>query len=120
MFGIILSLNNKGVNAMKKILSLVLVLVLMMSVAVMASAEGTAFDNVGATANFAQTAGTPSIDEAFNALSDFLKLEAFQPYISGFHNALSGFYAQFDLWLKAIAPALNSFVGGLLNSGIFG
>ena len=104
---------------MKKILSVVLVLVLMMSVAVMASAEG-ALDNTGTEVVLPDMGSLPSIDEAFNALSDFLKFEAFAPYISGFHEALSGFYIQLDLWLKAIGPVLNNAIGSLLNSGIFG
>ena len=104
---------------MKKILSLVLVLVLMMSVAVMASAADGAFEDAG-TATLPEAAAMPSIDEAFNALADFLKLEAFAPYIAGFHEALSGFYIQLDLWLRALGVVLNGAVGGLLNSGIFG
>ncbi len=105
---------------MKKILSVILVLVLMMSVAVMASAADGALDNAGTGVTFPQAPSMPSIDEAFNALADFLKLEAFAPYIEGFHEALSGFYIQLDLWLRALGVVINGAIGGLLNSGIFG
>ncbi len=105
---------------MKKILSVILVLALMMSVAVMASATDGALGNSGTEAVFPEAPSMPSIDEAFNALADFLKLEAFAPYISAFHEALSDFYIQLDLWLRALGVVLNGAIGGLLNSGIFG
>lgn len=99
---------------MKKILSVVLVLVLMMSVAVMASATDSALSSSGTAVTFPESASMPSLDEAFNAIADFLKLEAFTPYISSFHEALSDFYIQLDLWLRA----LGVFVNGVL-SGVF-
>lgn len=105
---------------MKKILSVVLVLVLMMSVALVASATDGALGNAGTEAVFPEVPEMPSIDTIFNAVSDFLKLEAFKPYISGFHEALGGFYVQLDLWLRALGVVLNGAIGGLLNSGIFG
>jgi len=98
---------------MKKILSLVLVLVLMMSVAVMASATDGALDNAGTAVTFPESASMPSIDEAFEALADFLKLEAFAPYISAFHEALSDFYKQLDLWLRALGVVVNNVLGGV-------
>ena len=101
---------------MKKILSLVLVLILAMSVfAVVASAA----DGSGTAVEFPETT-LPSIAEAFQAVSDFLKLEAFTPYVEAFHTAFGDFYIQLDVWLRAIGVVLNSAIGDLLGSGIFG
>lgn len=105
---------------MKKILSVVLVLVLMMSVAVVAFATDGALETPGTETVFPETPSMPSIDGIFNAISDFLKLEAFAPYVEGFHEALGDFYIQLDLWLRALGVVLNNAIGGLLNSGIFG
>ena len=98
---------------MKKILSLVLVLVLMMSVAVMASATDGALGNTGTEVTFPQTPSMPSLDEAFNAIADFLKLEAFAPYVQSFHEALGDFYIQLDLWLRALGVVIHGVLGGV-------
>ena len=98
---------------MKKFLSLVLVLVLMMSVAVMASAEGTALEGSGTTATLPGADSLPSIGEMFDAVSDFLKLDAFMPYVDSFHTAMADFYVQLDLWLRALGVVLNGVLGGM-------
>lgn len=100
---------------MKKFLSLILVLVLMMSVAVMASAEGTALEGTGSTANLAESSTIPSIGEMFDAVADFLKLEAFMPYVESFHTALADFYVQLDLWLRALGVVINGVLGGMIG-----
>jgi hypothetical protein len=97
---------------MKKILSLVLVLVLMMSVAVVASAADT-------TEAILPEGAAVSIGEAFQAFSDFLKLEAFQPYFDAFHTAFGDFYIQLDVWLRAIGIAVNGFLDYLISNGFF-
>lgn len=100
---------------MKKILSLVLVLVLTMSLfAVVAAAEGT-----GTPVELPETT-LPSIGEAFQAVSDFLKLEALTPYFDAFHAAFGDFYIQLDVWLRAIGVVLNGALGEFLSSGFFG
>lgn len=98
---------------MKKILCLVLALVLMMSVAVMASAEGTALEGSGTTAILPEAGSLPSVGEMFDAVSDFLKLEAFMPYVDSFHEALADFYVQLDLWLRALGVVINGVLGGV-------
>ncbi len=98
---------------MKKFLSLVLVLILMMSVAVIASAEGTALPGTGTDAVLPDTGSIPSVGEMFDAISDFLKLEAFMPYIDSFHTAMSDFYVQLDLWLRALGVVINGVLGGI-------
>ena len=98
---------------MKKFLSLVLVVILMMSVAVMASAEGTALEGSGTTSILPDTTTIPSVGEMFDAVSDFLKLEAFMPYVESFHTALSDFYVQLDLWLRALGVVINGVLGGV-------
>ena len=100
---------------MKKILSLVLVLVLMMSVAVVAFATDGAGTEVAVPDE-----GIPSVGEMFQAFSDFLKLEAFTPYIDAFHSAFGQFYVQLDVWLRALGVVVNNYLGDLLNSGFFG
>ena len=97
---------------MKKFLSLVLVLVLMMSVAVIASAEGP-LPGTGTDAVLPEAGALPSIGEMFDAVSDFLKLEAFMPYVESFHTAMSDFYVQFDLWLRALGGVINGVLGGI-------
>lgn len=94
---------------MKKILSLILVLILMMSVAVVASAA----DGTGTSVTLPDAGSLPSLNDAFMAISDFLKLEAFAPYISGFHEALGDFYIQLDLWLRALGVVINGVLGGV-------
>lgn len=101
---------------MKKILSLVLVLVLAMSVfAVVASAtEGT-----GTPVELPETT-IPSVGEAFDAISDFFKLEALTPYFEAFHTAFADFYIQLDVWLRALGVVINGVLGDMLGNGFFG
>jgi opacity protein-like surface antigen len=96
---------------MKKLLSVVLVLVLTMSVALTASAVDM---SAGAAVPVAEGGITmPSIGEAFNALSDFLKLEPIMVFVNGFHEAMGGFYVQFDSWLRAIGVVVYGILGGV-------
>ncbi len=95
---------------MKKILSLVLVLVLMMSVAVVASATDTSLPIAGESSGDFNN----ELNNAFMAISDFLKLDAFAPYIDGFHEAFLEFYIQLDVWLRAISVFVYSFIGNIL------
>lgn len=100
---------------MKKFLSLVLVLVLMMSVAVMASAEGTALEGTGSSAAVSGSASMPSVGEMFDAVADFLKLDAFMPYLRAFHTALGDFYIQLDPWIRSLGLVINGFLGSSLG-----
>lgn len=96
---------------MKKFLSVVLVLVLTMSVALTASAADM---SAGIAVPAAEGGITmPSVGEAFNALSDFLKLEPIMVFINGFHEAMGGFYIQLDTWLRAIGVVVNGVLGGV-------
>lgn len=98
---------------MKKVLSLVLVLVIAMSVALSASAADM---SAGITVPIADEAITmPSIGEAFDALSDFLKLEPIMVFINAFHEAMGGFYRQLDVWLRAFGVLANGVLGGIFG-----
>lgn len=96
---------------MKKFLSVVLVLMLMMSVAFSVSAA----DMTAGVAVPAAEGGftLPDVGEAFDALSDFLKLEPIMVFVNGFHDAMGGFYEQFDTWLRALRVVVNGFLAGI-------
>ena len=99
---------------MKKILCLVLVLILTMSVAFSASAEGIE-DIAGALGNIDLSFEMPqfaSISEAFDAVAEFLKLEGLMKYVNEFHIYMDSFYRELDTVLKAAGVVLN----GLLSS----
>lgn len=96
---------------MKKLLSVVLVLIIAMSVMLTASAADM---SAGVTVPVADGGFTmPSINDAFKALSDFMKLEAIMVYVNAFHEAMGGFYKQLDVWLKAFGVIANGVLGGI-------
>ena len=96
---------------MKKILSVVLVLMLIMSVALSASAADM---TSGVTVPATEGGFTlPDIGGAFDAFSDFLKLEPIMVFVNGFHEAMGGFYVQLDTWLRALRVVVNGFLSGL-------
>lgn len=90
---------------MKKVLSVILVLVLMMSVALSASAAD-------ATA-LAEGGSMLDIGGAFDALSDFLKLDPIMVFVNGFHEAMGGFYVQLDTWLRALRVVVDGVLTGI-------
>ena len=96
---------------MKKLLSVVLVLVLTMSVALTASAA----DMSAGVAVPVAEGGLDMVDigGAFDALSDFLKLEPIMVFVNGFHEAMGDFYVQFDSWLRAIGVVVYGILGGV-------
>lgn len=95
---------------MKKFLSVVLVLVLMMSVALSASAiDMSAGLEIPSLEGFTM----PDVTEAFNAFADFLKLEPIMVFVNGFHEAMGDFYIQLDTWLRAIGVVVTGVLGSV-------
>lgn len=104
---------------MKKILCLVLVLILSMSVAMTASAADAALPDIGNIdlEQIGSTVGSAissfempqfaSLDEAFNALADFLKFEAIMVYVDMFHEYMGDFYIELDAVLKSFGVVIN-------------
>lgn len=84
---------------MKKLLCLALVAIIAMSFMLTAAA--------------ADTVTFPTLNEAFVALSDFMKLEAIMGFVNKFHDAMGGFYEQFDVLLRGVRVAVNGFLGGV-------
>lgn len=87
---------------MKKLLCAVLVLIIAMSFMLTASAA----DAESSLISF------PTLNEAFIALSDFMKLDAIMGFVNAFHDAMSGFYAQFDVMLRGVRVVVNGLLGG--------
>ena len=96
---------------MKKVLSLVLILVIAMSVVFTVSAAD------GMSAGTAVDLGTnitlPDLDSAFDALAEFLKLEAIMVYVNNFHTTFGSFYDQLNVWLQAIGVVIHGVLGGV-------
>lgn len=103
---------------MKKILCLVLVLVLTMSVAMTASAADASLDlgnidveqivsGLGSALGSFEMPQFASLDEAFNALADFLKFESIMVYVNMFHEYMGDFYIELDTALKAFGVVIN-------------
>ena len=106
---------------MKKILCLVLVLILTMSVAMTASALSAedVSNFVGSidlsSFNF-EMPQFSSLDEAFNALADFIKFEAIMVYVEEFHVYMADFYAELNTALKGFGFVVN----GILDTFLAG
>ena len=95
---------------MKKFLSVVLVLVLMMSIAMTASAADL---TAGVAVPAAEGITMPDVGSAFDALSDFLKLEPIMVFVNGFHESMGGFYEQLDTWLRALRVVVDGVLAGI-------
>lgn len=96
---------------MKKLLSVVLVLVIAMSVAVTASAT-----DMGTAVAAAEGGITlPSMNDVFVAVSDFMKLESIMVFVNAFHEAMGGFYQQLDVWLKAFGVVAHGVLGSVFG-----
>ena len=98
---------------MKKFLSVVLVLVLTMSVALTASAA----DMSAGVAVPVAEGGLNMVDigGAWDALSDFLKLEPIMVFVNGFHESMGDFYVQFDVWLRALRVVVDGLLAGVFS-----
>ena len=100
---------------MKKILCLALVLILTMSVAFSASAEGIE-DIAGALGNMDLSFEVPkfaSISEAFDAVAEFLKLESIMVYVDEFHLYMDDFYRELHVALQAFGLVINGILSGV-------
>lgn len=100
---------------MKKILCLALVLVLTMSVAFSASAEGIE-DIAGALGNMDLSFEMPqfaSISEAFDAVAEFLKFEDIMVYVDEFHLYMDDFYRELHVALQAFGLVINGILSGV-------
>lgn len=108
---------------MKKILCLALVLILAMSVAMPASAisaDGLS-DLVGSIdlSNFKfEIPEFASLDEAFNALAEFLKFESIMVYVDEFHTYMYDFYVELNTALKGFGLVINGILDTFLAGGI--
>ena len=101
---------------MKKILSLVLVLIIAMSVALPASAEDLTA-SLGDLSNIQMPSlempEFASLSEAFDAVADFLKLEGIMVYVTEFHLYMDDFYRELDTFLKAFGVVINGILSGV-------
>ena len=86
---------------MKKLLCVALVAIIAMSFMLTASAAETS------------TITFPSLNEAFVALSDFMKLDAIMVIVDAYHEAMGGFYEQLDVLLRGVRVVVNGFLGGI-------
>ncbi len=107
---------------MKKILCLVLVLILTMSVAMTASAADAALPDLG-NIDFSniqlpafEMPKFASLDEAFNALAEFLKFESIMVYVDEFHVYMADFYKELNVALKGFGLVINGILSGLLSA----
>ena len=104
---------------MKKILSLVLVLIIAMSVALPASAASA--EDLTASLGDLSNIQMPSLEmpefaslsEAFDAVADFLKLEGIMVYVTEFHLYMDDFYRELDTFLKAFGVVINGILSGV-------
>ena len=104
---------------MKKILCLVLVLILTMSVAMTASAlSAEDVSNFVGSINLSdfkfEIPQFASLDEAFNALAEFLKFEAIMVYVNEFHVYMADFYVELNTALKGFGFVVNSILDTFL------
>ena len=105
---------------MKKIFCLALVLILTMSVAFSASAApaddlASAMGNIDFSNIQLPTIKLPeinSIEDAFNAIAEFLAFRSIMDYVYEFHYYMDGFYREFDTFLRAAGVVVN----GILSS----
>ena len=106
---------------MKKILCLALVLILTMSVAMSASAFST--DDIANTVSNAIGNFDPSsislpkfesLNDAFKALSDFVKFEGIMVYVNEFHAYMGDFYVELNTALKGFGLVINSILDSFL------
>lgn len=104
---------------MKKILCLVLVLILTMSVAMTASAADATtpsidLEQIGSAIASFEMPKFASLDEAFNALAEFLKFEAIMVYVDEFHVYMADFYKELNVALKGFGLVINGILASFL------
>ena len=102
---------------MKKILCLALVLMITMSVVVLPASALTAEDVTSALGNIdLSNIKLPSFEmpkydtlqDAFAAFSEFMKLEGIMKYVNEFHSYMGDFYDDLHVALQALGVVLNS------------